>query len=163
MVSCTFAGVTQGQSHCLPSSWSQVQILSPAHCVPYGNHGSGEMGQIIGVQSSEKVPSNAPKQGSIPCHAQQYFSGIAQLVEQQTLNLRVLGSIPSSTVMIETRKLNIGDLVYADDGSLGMIEHFDMGYVKFKVDWFGLNWGSHSWLQVQRFRNNYLDFRRNMK
>jgi hypothetical protein len=64
--------------------------------------------------------------------------------------------------MIETRQLKIGDLVVADDGSIGMIEHFDIGYIKFKIDWFGLNWGEHSWMSAQRFRNNYLALRKDL-
>ena len=66
--------------------------------------------------------------------------------------------------MIETRQLNIGDLVYGTDhSSLGMIISFDMGYLKFHVEWFDGISTDYSWMQAQRMRNNYLDLRNNMK
>ena len=66
--------------------------------------------------------------------------------------------------MIETRKLNIGDLVYSMDHSiLGMIISFDMGYLKFHVDWFDGLSKEYGWMQTQKFRNNYLAYRNSMK
>jgi hypothetical protein len=64
--------------------------------------------------------------------------------------------------MIETRQLKIGDLVYADEGTLGMIEEFDIGYIKYKINWFGFESRVHTWMTVQRYRNNYLALRKDL-
>ena len=69
--------------------------------------------------------------------------------------------------MIETRKLNIGDLVYAN-GELGMIINSDKKtypLALFQIQWFDVkgteeNW---NWRNAQEMRNNYLEFRKNMK
>ena len=53
--------------------------------------------RFCGINSGvESLPSKQLVIGSNPIFRS--YSGIAQLVEQQTLNLRVLGSIPSATV-----------------------------------------------------------------
>ena len=67
--------------------------------------------------------------------------------------------------MIPTRKLNIGDLVYAN-GELGMIISYDeRAYTLFQIQWFDVkateeNW---NWRNTQEMRNNYLAYRNNMK
>jgi hypothetical protein len=73
--------------------------------------------------------------------------------------------------MIETRKLNIGDLVCTTDGSLGMIErideyHINTIYPSFYIRWFAdepdLNLGRSSWKFAQKVRQNYLALRNDL-
>lgn len=96
------------------------------------------------------------------------FSGIAQLVEREPLKLQVLGSIPSSTVMMKTRKLYLGDLVayisVAGNYMLGMIVAFDEAYTCYDIEWLCPRPMSHAtWKTTQEYRNNYLDYRKKMK
>jgi len=63
-------------------------------------------------------------------------------------------------------ELKIGDLVLDRDGTLGMIEGFDMNLFLIKIDWFGSR-PAHtihvSWRAGQTDRSRYLDFREKLK
>ena len=61
-------------------------------------------------------------------------------------------------------QLKIGDLVLDRDGTLGMIEGFDMKLFLIKIDWFGFRPAHNvSWRAGQTDRSRYLDFREKLK
>jgi hypothetical protein len=65
---------------------------------------------------------------------------------------------------MKTQKLNIGDLVLALDGTLGMIEGFDMGFISYQINWFGFKPANNvPWETTQRHRSRYLDYREKLK
>lgn len=70
--------------------------------------------------------------------------------------------------MMKTTKLNLGDLVLTIYGSasiVGMITAFDRAFRSYDIEWLTakLSNTKATWITVQEYRNNYLDYRKKMK
>lgn len=68
---------------------------------------------------------------------------------------------------MQTRKLNIGDLVAYEtvksEYCLGMIVGFDEGFTQYTIEWVQGPKSYATWMTTQNYRNNYLEYRNKEK